>query len=719
MKKSKMLFVFILIGIMASAILLFNRVNVESENKTIDITLDFKEIKELSSQSEEDMSWWFRKFNEWNVGSVTVNEETFQTMRDEDKGVEFELVGNIVKDLEWKEKQPEELVDYIEEKGIRKFDFVVTTNSESAYEFIKDGLKNRYDEEKYSILKTKDKYVFVLEGNAEDALYNKDVVFDDSSNKIYMETKILSSSKLKMLGLGYDEEKIKMIKDTGLDIILRPSNYNRSWTDEKYIRANFKEYEKFNIQPNYILFSGKEIVGYPENIALVKELLEDNNTKVGLIESPVQRGHFEQSGLDDLTRGLDYNAIRIFSVPQYVQERYKYYNYDGAEEIENVLYRAVTERNIRVIYFRPFKHNSQTYVTNPQDYEDAFQRFEERIGKHGMTLGEASVMRPNDVNPILKMLIGLGILGAGIILMGAMFDINRKLIYLSLILGIVGIIIVSLIAPFTSAKLFAFGAAIVFPTLSMVYLCSKLKDYYLGSEKGNSLRKNIIEGIKVLVIMVLISSIGAIFVGSLLSSSEYLLEMDIFRGVKLAQIVPILLYMIIFIGHFGFREDKLKDKSKFDLQDLKDILLDNIKILYVAMGVLLLGVGYIYLARTGHETNIQPSNLEMIGRNFLELKLLARPRNKEFLIAFPAIILVVYMGINKRKIEMFILGLFIIIGQTSIVNTFSHLRTPIYISVTRTFYGVVFGIILGILYLIMLDLGVKLFKTLKGELFNE
>lgn len=719
MKKDKILFIFVLLGIMASSILMFNRINVESENKSVEITLDLKEINELVSQSEEDISWWLRKFKEWKVGSVTVNEETFETLSDEYKAVEFDLVGNIVKDIEWKEKQPEELVNYIENKGINKFDFVVTTNSESTYNFIQEGLKDRYDEERFSIIESKDKYIFVLEGSSEDALYNKDVIFDGSSKKAYLETKTLIGSKLSMLGLGYDEEKIKLVKDSGLDVILRPSNYSRSWTGEKYIRANFEENKKLGVQPNYILFSGKEVAGYPENLALVKDLLKENNTKVGLIESSVQRGHYEQAGLEDLAQGLDYNAVRIFSVPEYVQERYKYYNYDGAEEIENVLYRAVTERNIRLIYFRPFKHNSQSYVTNPQDYEDTFHRFEARIAKHGMTLGEGSSMKLNHVNPILKMLIGLGILGGGMILVEAMFHINKKLKYLGLILGTLGVVIVAIIAPFTSAKLFALGAAIVFPTLSMVYLCNKLKVYYLQSTEESNLGKNILQAIKLLVIMILISSAGGMFVASLLSDSTYLLELDIFRGVKLAQIVPILLYMIIFVGHFGFREDKLKDKTKFDLQDLKDILLDNIKIVYAAMGVVLLGVGYIYLARTGHETNVQPSNLEMIGRNFLELKLLARPRSKEFLIAFPAIILAVYMGINKRKIEMFVLGLLIIIGQTSIVNTFSHLRTPIYISVTRTFYGLVLGIILGIIYVIILDLGVKLFKSLKGELFNE
>ena len=719
MNKNKTLFICILIGIIASFILLFNRVNVESKNKSVDFTLDYEEISKLAAQSEEDLSWWFRKFKELKVGSVSLNEETFESLINEYNPLEMELIGNIVKDLDWREKQPKELVDYIEEKDVTEYDLVVTTNSESLYDFIHEGLNKRYDRDKFNVLKFEDKYIFILEGKVEDALYTKSISYEGDTNKPYVEKRELSDSKLMRLGLGYDEEKIEKIQDAGLEVNLRPFNYNPSWISEKYIQANFAEYDNYQIQPKYMLFTGMEVLGYPEHTDLVRDYIKDNNIKIGLIESGVQRGHLKQEGLDDLVKDLDYNAIRVFSIPGYIQERYKHYNYDGAEEIENTLYRAVTERNIRLIYFRPFKYNSHSYVTNPKDYEDTFHRLEERIGKHGMTLGEGSVMESNDINKIFMMLIGLGILAAGIILMDSIINISRKLKYLGLLIGAIGIIIVNLIAPYTSLKLFALGAAVVFPTLSMVYMSNKLKDYYLEAKVNNNLSKSIIEAIKILLIMVSISLIGGIFVASLLSGTEYLLEMDIFRGVKIAQIIPILLYVLIFIGYFGYKEDKKKDETRIDLKDLKDILIDNIKIIYAIMAALILGIGYIYLARTGHETNVQPSNLEMMTRNFLELKFLARPRNKEFLIAFPAIFLVVYMGMNKRKIEIFILGLLIIIGQTSIVNSFSHLRTPVYISLARTLYGIIIGIVVGILYLVVLKLVVKLFKALKGEMINE
>ena len=77
----------------------------------------------------------------------------------------------------------------------------------------------------------------------------------------------------------------------------------------------------------------------------------------------------------------------MFSVWDYIQYRYAYYNYEGAEEIENTLYRAVTERNIRVIYFKPIKEhdNRFAYITDPEVYRDMFDSLDQRLAEHGIS----------------------------------------------------------------------------------------------------------------------------------------------------------------------------------------------------------------------------------------------------------------------------------------------------------------------------------------------
>ena len=131
MRKNRLFIIFVLIGIIASLLLSFNRIKIESKNKSVDITLDFDEIVKLSEQSDKDLEWWFKKFNEWGVNSVTLNEETFEGLLKENKPVQVEMLGNIIKDINWKEKYPQELVNYLEQNEIDKYDVIAITDRKS------------------------------------------------------------------------------------------------------------------------------------------------------------------------------------------------------------------------------------------------------------------------------------------------------------------------------------------------------------------------------------------------------------------------------------------------------------------------------------------------------------------------------------------------------------------------------------------------------------
>ncbi len=146
------------------------------------------------------------------------------------------------------------------------------------------------------------------------------------------------------------------------------------------------------------------------------------------------------------------------------------------------------------------------------------------------------------------------------------------------------------------------------------------------------------------------------------------------------------------------------------------LLNKDIKIYYAIIAAVIGAVAYVYISRTGHETNIQPSSIEMITRNFMEYILLARPRTKEFLIAFPAIFAAVYAASKKSE---FFTGLFTLvsaIGTSSVINTFSHLRTPIYLSLARTVIALGFGIVIGCAAVIIIDLLFKIYMRLQERL---
>ena len=97
-------------------------------------------------------------------------------------------------------------------------------------------------------------------------------------------------------------------------------------------------------------------------------------------------------------------------------------------------------------------------------------------------------------------------------------------------------------------------------------------------------------------------------------------------------------------------------------------------------------------------------------RNYLEEVLYARPRTKEFLGAFPAVVLFIYSMVRNMKVLSFLFGLAGVIGFTSIVNTFMHIRTPLELGFARTGYSVLFGVILGIVYTLILEGLYRLFR---------
>ena len=93
----------------------------------------------------------------------------------------------------------------------------------------------------------------------------------------------------------------------------------------------------------------------------------------------------------------------------------------------------------------------------------------------------------------------------------------------------------------------------------------------------------------------------------------------------------------------------------------------------------------------------------------------ARPREKEFLIGHPAFMLAAY-AVGKRipMILHFVLSVAAVIGIASMVETFCHLRTPVYMSIARGYDGILLGIAIGVLAIIafrFLGYGIRWYQS--------
>lgn len=720
MKKNIVLLAVIVLSIFALGSTLSARIAVESNDKVVDVVLDYGEFEDMANQSEETLGWWFEKFRDLGVEYVGLQEESIESLLMQNQQMEVFMGWQLLQEAGWRETYPSNVVEYIDSGEVSQYDVVVSTKSKEIFDFIAEGLESRYTSEEFNIISRDEYYTILLRGTIQEALYHNNLNLVDVNKKLSAPRHKPYSSKLMQVGLGFDEEKIKIIEESGLKVLPRPYTY-KNWMTEKYIQAVLGDFETYDMKPHVFIFSGGEVLGYPNNHELVIKYMIENNIKAGMIETGVQRGHIEQEGLNLLVRSLNYDAVRVFSVWPYIQERFGYYNYEGAEEIENTLYRAVTERNIRFIFFKPFKrdqmqirYNEFIYITDYDEYEKMFDRFETRIAEHGMTLGRSSTMEPIRVRIAKQTLMGWGIVAASILLLSYLLKLNNKIKYGLLATGMLMVPAAFVLRPMLMDKMMALLAAMVFPTLGMVYLIHKCHQYIYKENKEDKLYLQILYAIRDLVIVTLISLLGGLFVAAILSHIEYLLEMDIFRGVKISQMLPMVFFVITYITYFGYRREASDHEPGLRAKDIKTFLFEDIKIIYVIFALVLGVVGYIYMARTGHESNIvQASTTELILRNILEENLLARPRNKEFFIGFPALMLCIYFAKTKIKSLIFLSGLAAIIGQTSIANTFSHLRTPVYLSMIRTVYALIIGIFVGILYILLFEIAKRLFHRIK------
>jgi hypothetical protein len=711
-KVDKLVIILICFSLLVGIYTIYQRVEIERQYKTAEIVLDYNEMEKFADSSENDLSFWLKEFKDYGAQSVAIQEETLLRLIEQGKPLRAEIVSQLIKNYNWQADYNPEIVTLIEEKEITSNDVIVTTEDDALYNYLISGLSERYSQKFFSTYTLDNVYYIILQGTNEDIYYSDTQKVNNLMGKGVYELKRVTDSRLMNIGIGYDDEKINLAKDAGLDVILRPINfptYNEKLTDV-YKASN----EKYNLEPRIYLLHGKEILGYPENEHSLLEYVNDENIAIGLIESSTQREHLDGEGLDDLVEDSGYNGLRVFTLWDYIRERNKYYNYEGAEEIENTMFRAITERNIRVIYFKPFfeEEKSSKYLTDTEEYERTFDSLEQRLNEHNIKLGKAEAIEEFHIGSKRLAVLSFGITLASIFLFIKMFNIKDKRASYLYILSIPAAFI-PLVMRDIAEKGFSFAAAVVFSGLGIYFFMTQIKKIYDSYDKF-SIFKIIIYSTVILTGSIAISLAGAVFVDSMLADVKYFIEMDIFRGVKFAQILPFGIFALMFLIYFINKDNE--DPFKSVVNTSIKLLNKDIKIYYGIIAGVIGIVAYVYISRTGHETNVQPSNIEMITRNFMEYVLLARPRTKEFLIAFPAIFAAVYAASKKSE---FFTGLFMLasaIGTSSVINTFSHLRTPIYLSFARTVIALGFGIVIGCIAVLVIDLLYKIYARLQERL---
>jgi len=715
-KRNGILLAVLALTILVSIAVVAGRWQVENKNKRYDVVLDYIELEWMAEQSEHDVEWWLKEFKSMGITKVGLTEENLTTlMEDSPLNVSAAMMETVTLDANWRENYPADFVQAIEARGYDRFDVVVEITNNSDFDailFLVQAVEERFPAGSYYCMGARDEAYIFLDGTAADALYDDVGKYNDTKNKGFIERTELLSSKLMYVSLGLMPEKVELIQSAGMEVVPRTLCYNRH-NDTQYAEAVVRGYEQYGITPDYIIAGGEAVIGFDDGAAFATEYLRDNGVTIGLIENNTQRENIMQSGVAEAADATDLNTVRVFTMWNFLQYRYGYYGYEGAEEITNALYRAVVERNIRVLYFKPVKQTDDhhVYITDPEVYRGIFESLDDRLAAHGITRGRASVMENYQVPSLALLALGLGAGVGGALLPDTFLPMKRKWTLVLAALAAVCVTGAWLVLPNTYRLLASFASAVVFACLAAAFflMAAKRTGQKLDAKAG--LLTILPRAIGILAGAVLISLAGAMMTAAPLSSTHFMLEMGIFRGVKLAQLLPLAFFCLLFVSYYGLFEKDHKG-NHLNPGDIVTALKWGIPVWALFLLAVVGLAGYYYLARTGHETSVSVSDVEMIFRNDLEYLLLARPRTKEFLVAFPAIMLAVYCAVRRLPFWTALFGLAGTIGLTSVCNTFMHIRTPLYLGFVRTGYALLLGILVGIVFILCFEGLLRLTRAL-------
>ena len=419
------------------------------------------------------------------------------------------------------------------------------------------------------------------------------------------------------------------------------------------------------------------------------ELRESGSTLV-LIEDRNQTGCVLPDGYS--LDGYTGNMVKGFWLNQTFRARYQTLGYSGAEEIVNMLYRAVVDRGMTVLWLTPLTDAAGETVAQPEVYTQLLQDLAQRIAPAGYSYGGITGIPAKTVSPVLLMLCGIGVFAAAIVLLGVFVSLRaRWLRVLLFALGCAESVGGALLAPALQSTALALLASIVFPCLAVAVLAAMLRE-------SAQTRPGIGRYAGMTALCVAITLWGCCYIGAILSGSEYLLVLRLFRGVKLSQLAVYAGGMLLLaMALLHTRGHSLRT----DLRTLRQENSRHWRRKLLCLLVILAAVGTVYILRTG-DGMLSVSVGEQRARNWLERVLLFRPRTKEFLIAYPAIAAAYCCAAHRSRLTAWLFGVFGAIGFASVANTFCHIRAHFLVSLLRTGIGLALGLVLGMLILLIL-----------------
>jgi Family of unknown function (DUF5693) len=437
-----------------------------------------------------------------------------------------------------------------------------------------------------------------------------------------------------------------------------------------------------------LIFDQDQVLGYDQLIPDVAAEMKQSRFAFGEIEAQTARR--QQKGEAELGRRMAPDVIRVFSLtPQELAN-------STPDEARDKYVLAARERNVRILYVRPFLNTSAgvNALNLNMDYVAAIAA---DLTHAGYKLNKAAPLTPLTTPAALVGLMALGALAATAVATGEVGDaVGLRVPAPWLGSGVVAGTAVTLVLlaahhPTPLRQALAFLAALAFPTLAMLWIVPGARRPVEGTSRLNRetwpAGRLVLWSIAGLWRVSAVTALGGILVAALLSEWQFMMMIREFVGVKLAHVIPVVVIGLC-VAAAGSSPGTLWARLRAWLR--QPLLLEyGILIIFVGMAAV------FALGRTGNSGLPLLGSLELKSRILLQRTLIARPRTKEYLVGDPFMVLafaLAALGAYRWVLPAVMIGA---IGQVGLINSFSHIHTPLMYIFARTLYALVIGSVLG------------------------
>ena len=672
---NKVLITVIFVGLIAALLIDVARWREEEVNKQVDLAIDYEDLVQLAEVEGKPVPEVLQAAKEAGITSLAVYETTFKKLNANGKATALagaDLVAGYhagsLTDPAWR--------TLIENGTIKPSDVCVVGHDARTYKEVREDLLRRLGAARVNAVTVNGEEILVVKANYETFL---------------------------KMDLGMPTDEMQAVNDAGFFVLARPTNYQNCKPED--VDAVFRRLEDFRISE--IVFSGSQMLGAPKALQTTVDRFKERNFVLGLIEDTTQLQFYKQDGLSEIAKGVGYDHVaRLYAIPKDEQPKLK---------IETAVERWANtdmERNIRINLLRIYEKPApgMTLFETNMHYIKAAA---EAVKAHGFTLGPAGTFESWYAPRLLRAVLMLGVAAAAVLYL-SLITHRLKPRTLYVLFAVLAFVFAAPILMGNGAKmriLAAFLSANLFPALAVIWQLDRSRG--MEPDAKAPLWRIIGTAAVALFVTGALSYVGAAYLSGALADVEYFLEFNIYRGIKLTFVLPIALVAVAFLTRYDIFDGRM-DEGQGALAQLRQILDMPVKVKSLLIFLLVALAGVVFVARSGHTSGMPVSGLELKFRAFLEQAFYARPRSKELMIGHPAFMLAVLAWCRKwPTMLLFALVLVATIGQGSMVETFAHMRTPVYMSFVRGIGGIVLGCGIGAFLMVLVHLVQMLLSSAK------